>query len=258
MAVGRWMAECFATTTQSEHSTHSVRQPGKEVTYTNFLSSPSRSEISQHTFLSQLCFTLHSYTHAQAHTHTHMLDKPMNSARGGVLDQSGTCFTSVWDRLTKTTETAKRKGEKRIWGKWEARRDKSWREWRQKRGRAENKRENKTPNFTEEDLEHCLQSQVSYVCNCEGPCTGQRSTIKVVTLTVLVGSLYCQNCVCVCILLSSNVCVSTSLTRQNPKEEPKLYKSRRVCCNNMGTYFYRHTCCIHVWIFHEGTEKEQL
>lgn len=52
------------------------------------------------------------------------------------------------------------------------------------------------PNFTEEDLEHCLQKQVCCVCNYEGLCTGQRSKIKVVTLTVLIGSLYCQNCVC--------------------------------------------------------------
>lgn len=174
MAVGRWMAECFTTTTKSKRSAHSVRHPGKEVTYTNFLSTP----------------LIHTCT--SAHTHAHTLDKLMNSARGGVRDQSGTCFTTMWDRLTQTTETAKRKGEKRI---WEARRDKSWREWIQKRGKTRNKGENKMPNFTREDLELCLQSQVSCVCNCEGPCTGQSTTIKVVTLTGLVSSLYCQNCV---------------------------------------------------------------
>lgn len=36
-----------------------------------------------------------------------------------------------------------------------------------------------------------------------GPCTGQTSKTKAVTLTVLVGSLYCQNCVCA--HFSSNV-----------------------------------------------------
>lgn len=102
----------------------------------------------------------------------------------------------MWDRLTKTRKTAKRKGEKRTWEKWEARQDKGWREQREKRGKTENKRENKMPKFAEEDLEHCLQNQVSCVCNYKGPCTGQRSKIKVVTLTVLVSSLYCQNCVC--------------------------------------------------------------
>lgn len=75
--------------------------------------------FSEHTFLSQCRFTLHflSHTHAHinAHAHIHTWDKPMNSARGGVLDQGGTCFTTMRDRLTKTTETAKRKGEKRIW-----------------------------------------------------------------------------------------------------------------------------------------------
>lgn len=149
-------------------------------------------------------FALHS-THSHTpltQTHTHTLDKPMNSARGRVLDQSGTCFTTMWDRLTKTTETAKRKGEKRILEKWEAHWDKSWRRLRQKRARTENKRENEMTNFTEENLEHCLQSQVSCVCNCEGQCTGHCSAIKVAALTVLVCSSYCQNwvCVCVCVL----------------------------------------------------------
>lgn len=112
------------------------------------ISSPLPLALNSHNTLSSHNFASFStHTHMHRHTLTHTPDKPMNSARGGVLDQRGTCFTSVWDRLTKTTETAKRKGEKRIWGKWEARRDKSWREWRQKRGRAENKRENKTPNF---------------------------------------------------------------------------------------------------------------
>lgn len=31
------------------------------------------------------------------------------------MDQGRTCFTTVSGRLTKTTETAERKGEKRIW-----------------------------------------------------------------------------------------------------------------------------------------------
>lgn len=47
------------------------------------------------------------------------------------------------------------------------------------------------PNFAQEDLEHCLQSQASCVC-----ATGQSSAIKVVTLTGLVGSLYCQSSAC--------------------------------------------------------------
>ena len=59
------------------------------------------------------------------------------------------------------------------------------------------------PNFTEEDLEHCRQKWAS--CVCEGPCTGQRRTIKVATLTVLVGSLYSQSCVCMCVCVY--VCV---------------------------------------------------
>lgn len=50
----------------------------------------------------------------------------------------------------------------------------------------------------EEDLDSCLQNQASGVCLCKSPCTGQKSKIEVVTLTVLVSSLYCQNCVCVC------------------------------------------------------------
>lgn len=40
----------------------------------------------------------------------------MNSARGGVLDQGGTCFTTVSGRLTKRTAADERRGEKRIWG----------------------------------------------------------------------------------------------------------------------------------------------
>lgn len=31
------------------------------------------------------------------------------------MDQGRTCFTTVSGRLTETTETAERKGEKRIW-----------------------------------------------------------------------------------------------------------------------------------------------
>lgn len=77
------------------------------------------------------------------------------------------------------------------------------------------------PNFMEEDLEHCLQNQVKCVCNCEGPCTGQWSTVKVVTLTILVVSLYCQNYVCV------HKCVSLSLAGQN-HIKPKMDE----CCNN--------------------------
>lgn len=110
MAAGRWMAECFATTTHSKRSATPSGKGGH----------------------------VHKFPVIHTGTRTHTLDKLMNSARGGVLDQSGTCYTTVWDRLTKTTETAKRKGEKRIGEKWEARRDKSWREWRQKRGKTGN------------------------------------------------------------------------------------------------------------------------
>lgn len=186
MAVSRWMAECFATTTQSKHSTHSVRLPGKEVTYTNVLSFPLLSIFITHFSLTTLL------QRPLTCTGTLTLDKPMNSGHGGVLDRRGTCFTTMWEKLTKTTETAKTKGEKRIWEKRQARRDKSWQS--ERGGRAENKRENKMPNFTEEDLdlEYCRQRN----CACEGLCTGRRSRIKVVTLPVLVGSLFCQNCVC--------------------------------------------------------------
>lgn len=90
--------------------------------------------------------------------------------------------------------------------------------------KTENKRENKMPNFTEWDLEHCLQKQVSCVCNYKSPCTGQRSKIKVLTLTVLVGSLYCQTA-CARAHFTSSVCVSVSLIGQRPK----LNKSRRFC-----------------------------
>lgn len=200
-------------------------------------------------------FALHS-THSHTpltQTHTHTLDKPMNSARGRVLDQSGTCFTTMWDRLTKTTETAKRKGEKRILEKWEAHWDKSWRRLRQKRARTENKRENEMTNFTEENLEHCLQSQVSCVCNCEGQCTGHCSAIKVVALTVLVCSSYCQNWVC--------VCVSVSLTGQNPTKPKNVWKQASLLPQshtNMYVYDW-HSCCMTVsWNIYEGAWTEQL
>lgn len=193
-------------------------------------------------------FPLHS-TRTHMHTRTHVLDKLMNSARGGVLDQSGTCFTTMWDRLTKTTETAERKGEKRIWEKWEAQRDKRWREWRQKGGKTRNKRENKMPNFTQEDLEHCLQNQVS--CYCDGPCTGQSTTIKVVTLTGLVGSLYCQNCVCVHILVKLCVwqCPWQGRILQNQKCMKAGDSAARMVCGHVQLHDWRHTCCTHTEYF---------
>lgn len=51
----------------------------------------------------------------------------------------------------------------------------------------------------------------------KGACTGQRSKIKVVTLTVLVASLYAQNCVCA--HFTSSVCQCRQQDRISP--EPK-------------------------------------
>lgn len=56
------------------------------------------------------CGRTHTHTHTPVHTNTP--DKLMNSARGGVLDHSGSCLTAVWGRLTKTTETSKTKRRK--------------------------------------------------------------------------------------------------------------------------------------------------
>lgn len=84
MAVGRWMAECFAATTQSKHSAHSVVQSGKEVTYTNFLSLPFAFHFQNTLALKTLPHThtlptTHTHVHVHKHTHrqTHTLDKPM-------------------------------------------------------------------------------------------------------------------------------------------------------------------------------------
>lgn len=92
MAAGRWMAECFATTTHFKHPTHFVRQPGKEVAYTNFYA-PTLAFNFQNTLFSYNAASHCSHRHKPVRTNT--LDKLMNSARGEVLDKSGSCFTIV-------------------------------------------------------------------------------------------------------------------------------------------------------------------
>lgn len=99
------------------------------------------------------------------------------------------------------------------------------------------------PNFTQEDLEHCLQNQVSCASNCEGPCTGQTTTIKVVTLTGLVSSLYCQNWV----FGPNLVQLCVSLTRQNPNCVKAGDFVTTIVCGNV--HDRRHACCTHTEYF---------
>lgn len=96
MAAGRWMVECFATTTKCKHSAHSLPRKGGHV----------------HIFPLQT----HTHTHVRAHAHTE--DKLMNANCGGFLNQSGTCFTTMRISLTKTTEMCGRRREE-VWGKRE-------------------------------------------------------------------------------------------------------------------------------------------
>lgn len=134
----------------------------KEVHMHKFPFTPPCFPFSKHTIFSYNIASLYSHTHMCMHTYTHWIIWWIQP----VLEWNSFHYSVRQTNEGKKDSKEKSRKEKRIWEKWEAQWDKSWQERREKRGGTENKRENKMPNFAKEDLEHCLQNQVSCVCNC--------------------------------------------------------------------------------------------